>query len=131
MQTIQFQVEDEFPVEPSVIYNAWLSTDEHTAMTGAGADVSDTVGQTFTAWDGYITGKNIECVPNKKIVQQWRTSDFSDDEDDSLLEVTFESSNNGTVVTITHSNLPPHGTQYEQGWKDSYFTPMKDFFSNQ
>ena len=61
-------------------------------------------------------------------VQRWRTTEFEERDADSLLEVLFEAEEKGTKVTIRHSELPEHGMQYEQGWRDSYFTPMKEYF---
>ena len=50
------------------IYSAWLNSQPHTQMTGGEAKCSDKVGASFTAWDGYISGKNLELFENKKIV---------------------------------------------------------------
>ena len=41
------------------IYSAWLSSEGHTKMTGGEAIITDKIGDHFTAWDGYIEGKNI------------------------------------------------------------------------
>jgi activator of HSP90 ATPase len=97
-------------------------------MTGATAKVNAKVGGKFEAWDGYITGKNLKLETNKRIVQEWRTSEFSKDDDNSLLEIGFAKAKEGTKLSIKHSNLPEHGMQYKQGWVDSYFEPMKDYF---
>jgi uncharacterized protein YndB with AHSA1/START domain len=126
--TINFQVSDVIPAAPDIIFNAWLSSEEHTKMTGSRARVSSKAGEGFEAWDGYIQGTNIELDPPRRILQHWRTSEFADTEEDSLLEVFFESEGAGTRITITHSELPDHGMQYRQGWIDAYFTPMKAYF---
>ena len=123
-----FEISATFPSNPEAVYAAWLDSAKHSAMTGGTAKVSDKVGETFSAWDGYISGKNIELMPGKRIIQKWRTVEFSEDESDSQLEIIFESLDAGTLVTIRHSNLPPHGVQYKQGWVDNYFEPMKDYF---
>jgi PTH2 family peptidyl-tRNA hydrolase len=62
------------PVDPKTIYNAWLNSDEHTAFTKSKATIEKKVGSTFTAGDGYITGKNELLHMNKRIVQTWRTN---------------------------------------------------------
>ena len=98
-------------------------------MTGSPASISAVVGEEFTAWDGYILGKNLELEPGKRIVQTWRTTEFSADEPDSRIEITFESHGNQTKLVLKHTGLPPHGGQYEQGWVESYFDPMKEYFS--
>ncbi len=99
-------------------------------MTGGKAKVSKKVGDSFTTWDGYISGTNLILDRKKRIVQNWRTSEFDENEASSQLEVLFKKVKNGTEITIIHSNLPDHGAQYQQGWVDNYFTPMKEYFGN-
>ncbi|HZY38332.1 MAG TPA: SRPBCC domain-containing protein [Mucilaginibacter sp.] len=126
---LSFTVSDIIPAGKETIYSAWLDGKQHAAMTHTGtATASTKIGGIFSAHDGYISGKNIELVPSSRIVQSWRSTEFSDDEPDSLIEVTFEDCDGGTLVTLAHSNLPPHGTQYESGWKAYYFEPMKEYF---
>ncbi|NIS79253.1 MAG: hypothetical protein GTO14_03320 [Anaerolineales bacterium] len=125
---IEFEVSEIIPAIPEKIYNAWLSSEGHSEMTGSPARTSNVVGEAFEAWDGYIQGKNIELKHAARIVQTWRTSEFSDTDEDSRLEVLLESHEKGTRVTIRHSNLPEHGMQYRQGWIDAYFNPMKEYF---
>ena len=123
----EFEVSHHFSATPEVIYHAWLNSVEHSAMTGGTAEVSNVVGGTFEAWDGYITGKNLDLEPSKRIVQSWRTTEFTDDEEDSRIEILLKAQDGGTLVTIKHTNLPKHGLQYEQGWFDSYFVPMMGY----
>lgn len=127
--TIKFEISDVIPATQEKVYHAWLDSKEHGLMTGGSAQVSDKVGETFEAWDGYIQGKNLELEAPKRILQSWRTSEFDDAEEDSLLEILFAAEGKGTRVTIRHSRLPKHGMQYKQGWVDSYFIPMKEYFT--
>lgn len=127
--SISFKISSVIPAAPEIIYIAWLDSVKHSAMTGGSAEVSDKIGETFTAWDGYISGKNIELEAGVRMLQTWRTVEFAENEPDSLLEITFETHAEGALLTIRHSNLPAHGTQYEQGWIDNYFDPMKSYFS--
>ena len=126
--SVEFEVSDVVPASLEQVYAAWLDSDEHSAMTGSPARVSANVGGKFDAWDGYIRGKNLELEPSSRILQLWRTSEFEDSDEDSMLEVLFESTEYGTSVRIRHTQLTKHGMQYQQGWKDSYFTPMKAYF---
>lgn len=126
--TIEFTVSTIIKAKPEHIYSAWMSSSGHTKMTGSPATISDKVGTDFTAWDGYIEGRNLELVKDKKIVQAWRTAEFNPDEEDSILEVTLEPVDGVTRLTLHHTNLPPHGAQYEQGWEESYFQPMREYF---
>lgn len=113
------------------IYNAWLSSKGHTAMTGGNATASDQVGAKFTAWDGYINGKNLELEPGKRILQSWRTAQFKKDEEDSQIEIRLDEQDGQTEITLNHSNVPEGGEHYIKGWDVHYFDPMKDYFSKQ
>ena len=64
------------PASPVDIYRAWLDSIAHSEMTGGEAIMSDEVGADVSAWDGYITGRNLELVPGERIVQSWRTAEF-------------------------------------------------------
>ncbi len=126
---MKFELKATFMAPIEMVFSAWLDSDVHSKMTGGEAKVSDQIGESFTAWDGYIWGKNLEIEPNKRILQSWRTSEFSDEEEDSILELLFSKVNGVTEITLIHSNLPSHGKQYKQGWEDHYFNPMKEFFN--
>lgn len=122
-----FKILAVIPAAPAEIYNSWLSTKGHTAMTGSAAKVSR---KEFTAWDGYIFGRTLELEPDRRIVQAWRTVEFPDDSPDSHLEVLLEKTKGGTKVTLTHTNLPTgQADSYKQGWREFYFRPMKEYFS--
>ena len=126
--SIEFEVSDVIPATPEEIYKAWLDPVEHSKMTGAAARVSADLGEPFEAWDGYIRGKNLELEYPRRILQAWRTTEFEATQADSRLEILLESANGGTRITIRHSNLPEHGMQYQEGWRDAYFEPMKAYF---
>ena len=111
------------------IYNAWLASEGHTAMTGSPAKVDGRAGGDFTAWDGYIWGTFQELEKNRRIVQSWRTSEFPEEADDSRVEILLEEKNGETKITITHTNIPEgQADGYKQGWEDFYFKPMKEYF---
>ena len=118
------------PASPEAVYDAWIDTDGHTAMTGAPAETGREVGDAYSAWDGYITGTILELVPGRRIVQSWRTSDFDDDDADSTVAIELEPAETGARLTLSHSGVPNGQTDYENGgWKDFYFTPMTAYFA--
>jgi activator of HSP90 ATPase len=116
---------------PKTVYTAWLSSKGHTAMTGSPAKITARVGSRFSAWEGYISGRTLVAKLSSRILQAWRTTDFSDDEPDSSLEVLFEKVKAGTKVTLIHTKIPAgHGEEYRKGWIDFYFKPMKGYFAS-
>jgi activator of HSP90 ATPase len=126
----RFTVSTTLPAKPEAVFRAWLSTKGHSAMTGSPATVEPRVGGKFSAWDGYITGKTLELTPYSRIVQAWRTTEFSKDDPDSRIEVVIEAAKGGSKLTLNHSNLPQgQAESYESGWEESYFAPMREYFS--
>lgn len=117
------------PARVSEIYQSWLSSEGHTAMTGSPAQVEGRVGGTFSAWDGYISGSTLDLIPNRRIVQAWRTTEFPHNAPDSHLEILLDEVDGGTRITFIHSNMPPDQVDsYRQGWEDFYFKPMRKYF---
>ena len=125
---MKFEIEDTIGASPEEIYAAWTDAEGHAAMTGSPSTGSYEVGGTATAWGGYITSVTEVLEENKRIVQRWRTAQFTEDEGDSRVEITLSPVEGGTLVHIVHSDLPEHGMQYHQGWVDHYFEPMKAHF---
>ena len=119
-----------FNVKPHEIYKAWLDSKQHAKMTGGDAECGKLIGDSFTTWDGYISGKNIDLKPNQEIVQSWRTSQFNENDEDSYLKIQLREIKNGTELILIHSNIPEGQTQYEQGWKEHYFEPMNNYFED-
>ena len=126
---MEFTVKTQINATAKETYNAWLSSKTHSDMTGGEAIASNKKGEDFSAWDGYISGTNLDLIEYSKIVQSWRTDDFSKEEEDSILSIELKELNGGTEIKLTHTNLPEHGEQYIEGWEEHYFTPMKAYFS--
>ena len=125
-----FTIADTIPARAAEIYQAWLSSAGHAAMTGNPAAVDGTVGGTFSAWDGYISGSTLDLTPNERILQAWRTTEFPAEAPDSHIDVLLEEVTGGTKVIITHTNMPEDQVNsYRQGWEDYYFKPMKEYFN--
>jgi activator of HSP90 ATPase len=125
-----FEIYEVFPVKPSVLFEGWLDSKVHSDIIGSDSEIEPSVNGKFNIWDGYITGKTIELVKDKKIVQKWRTTEFPEKSQDSILELDFEEINDGTKMIIKHTNIPDgQSKDYKQGWIDYYFKPMKKYFS--
>lgn len=125
-----FTLSTTVPASAQEIYEAWLDSLAHSEMTGSEAVMSDEVGAEVAAWDGYITGRNLELVPGERIVQSWRTTEFDDEHEDSIVTVTLEEVEDGTLLTLIHSQVPEGQTSYQEGgWEEHYFEPMKAYFA--
>jgi len=120
------EVSTVLPATPQQVYDAWLGGRRHSKMTGGRATGSKVIGGRFTAWDGYVTGNNLELEPGKRIVQSWRTAEFPDGAPDSRLEIVLAPARGGTRLTLRNTELPHgDGPKYRDGWTEHYFAPMK------
>ena len=125
-----FELTCDLPARPEAVYAAWLSSEGHSAMTGAAAEVTDAVGAPYTAWDGYIEGRNLELVPFSRIVQSWRTSEFADSDPDSTVTIMLTPLGAATRLELRHAGVPDGQTAYEnEGWRNFYFEPMQAYFA--
>ena len=120
-----------FPdVKPVELYDALINARKHSAFTGAKATCQARVGGKFTAWDGYITGVNLELEPGRRLVQEWKTTEWPKDSPPSRLEWAFVEKRGGTEVRMVHSKVPASQAEsYRQGWIDYYWTPLKEYFA--
>jgi activator of HSP90 ATPase len=114
---------------PGDVYDALLNARKHSEFTGSPATANAKTGSTFRAWDGYIEGKNLELVKGKKIVQEWRTTGWPADYPPSRLELTLTAKKDATELRMVHSKVPAEQADaYAQGWYDSYWDPLKEYF---
>ena len=127
-KTIRQQVT--FRVKPHEVYEALMDSRQHARFTGEPARISRKVGGAFTAGGGYITGTNIELVPDRRIVQTWHASDWPEGH---LSTVIFQLRRvpAGTRLSFTHRNIPDEEAEsISQGWKEYYWKPLKSFFGS-
>jgi uncharacterized protein YndB with AHSA1/START domain len=126
-----FTLTTTIPASARQIYDAWLDSLAHSEMTGSKANMSNEVGADVSAWGDYITGRNLELIPGERIVQSWRTAQFTEGHEDSIITVTLEEAENGTLLTLVHGHVPDDQMSYEQGgWEQHYFGPMKKYFAD-
>jgi activator of HSP90 ATPase len=61
-------------------------------------------------------------VKGKKLVQEWKTSEWPEDYPSSILEFTFSAKSGGTEIEMVHSKVPASQVaQYRSGWVESYW----------
>ena len=113
---------------PDKVYEAYTSPERHSEFTGSRATGSPRVGGRFTAWDGYISGRFLELVKGKKIVQEWKTTEWPKGYPPSVVELRLEPKGRGTKLTMVHMKVPAEQAEkYAEGWADFYWKPLKRY----
>ena len=115
-----------FKASPHEVYEALMDSKKHAKFTGDKATISRKVGGKFSTFDGYSEGANLELIPDSKIVQTWRASDWPEGYF-SKVTFSFREIPGGTRLTFTQTDVP--AKQYDdiaQGWRDYYWAPLKE-----
>jgi activator of HSP90 ATPase len=118
-----------FKASPHEVYERLMDSRKHAAFTGGRASISRKVGGKFNAYDDYITGTNLELVPDKKIVQSWRGSDWPEGHF-SKAAFALKAVKGDTRLTFTQTGVPEEQYQsIKKGWIEFYWTPMKEMLA--
>ena len=114
------------PATPEEVYTALTNPLTIELWTGDPAVMSTVPDSEFAMWDGSVEGKNLEFEEGKKIVQQWY---FDGQPEASIVTIKLHPDKKGTSVELRHTNIPDKDYKdFAEGWDDSYFGPLADFF---
>lgn len=113
--------------EPSDIYSAITNPVTIELWSGYPARMSTEPGSEFSLWEDDITGKNLEFIPDRKVVQEWY---FGDQPEKSIVTITIEPDGENSSVTVEHTNIPDKDfTEIAEGWREYYMGAITGFFN--
>ena len=113
--------------EPADIYSALTNPYTIELWSGYPAIMSEQPGTEFSLWEGDITGRNIEFVKDRKVVQEWY---FGDQEEKSIVTITIFPDKDNSSVTVEHTNIPDDDFDgIAEGWREYYFGAITAFFN--
>jgi len=117
---------------PKVLYDLYMDAKKHSMVTGGPAVISAKEGSSYSAHGGYITGKNLQLVKNKLIVQTWRAQGWDENDVDSTFIINLEQKGKDVVLHAIHANLPDkHSGHIDKGWHDHYWNPWKQHLAGE
>ncbi len=89
------------------------------------AEISPEAGGAFKLFGGYITGRQVELVPNERIVQAWRTGGWGPGIY-SIARFELEEQGSGTRIIFDHTGFPEgEAESLASGWKAHYWEPLE------
>ena len=116
-----------FKASPEKIYATLTSGKEFGQFTGAPAEVSAVEGQPISLFGGQITGRNIELVADKELVQAWRVGAWPRGVY-SIVRITLEREGDETKLTLDHTGFPDGAADHlEGGWHKMYWEPLRTY----
>ncbi len=131
MKTKTINQEVTFNTSPHEVYEVLMDPVKHAELVNSNAEISQEVGGKFKIYDGYIEGKNIELVKDKKIVQDWKGDEDCWPEDHySRITILLEEVDEGTWLVFTQKEMPEKCyANFYDGWFDNYWKPMQNMFT--
>ncbi len=92
--------------------------------------ISRVAGGPFTLFGGYISGRQVELVPNQRIVEAWRVGSW---DPGSYSIARFELSAQGsdsTRLVFDHTGFPEgQGAHLAEGWRTNYWEPLAKYLA--
>ena len=115
-------------VAPADLYELFMDSGKHSAATGMPAKVSRKVGGKWSAFGGMILGRTLALVPNRMIVQAWRSSAWKKADPDSVLVVRSEKTHTGAAAHLAHVGVPRYDHEgVNQGWIKYYWDSWRKY----
>jgi len=112
------------------IYQVLLSSKDFAAFSGAAAEIDPKAGGSFSMFGGLVVGRNVELVPNQRIVQAWRLSQEFAEGIYSLVKFELKDENYQTRVILDHTGFPEgHFDHLYVGWTSHYWEPLRKFLA--
>jgi len=93
------------------------------------AQISAEVGGTFSTFGGIIVGRQIELVPDERIVQAWRPAHWKPGVY-SIVKFELAESGSGTLLVLDHRGFPDgDGQGLLDGWNKNYWEPLRKYLA--
>jgi len=121
--------EIDFKASPERIYRALLDSKQFASFTGMPAEIDPKAGGAFSTFGGLIAGRNIELIPNQRVVQAWRPTHW-DSGVYSIVRFELKVQGSGTKLVLDHCGFPEGEFDHlDSGWKMRYWEPLKKFLA--
>jgi activator of HSP90 ATPase len=121
--------EIDFKASAQRIYEVLLDSKQFAAFSGMPADIDPKVGGAFSMFAGLIVGRNVELVPNARIVQAWRPTHW-DPGVYSVVRFELKPQGSGTKLVLDHTGFPEGEFDHlEAGWKGHYWEPLQKYLT--
>lgn len=94
------------------------------------AKIEARAGGAFSLFDGHIIGRNIELVPDRRIVQAWRVVDWPEGIY-SIARFELDAQGSGTRLVFDHTSFPAGLHDHlASGWQERYWAPLKKYLGD-
>jgi activator of HSP90 ATPase len=114
------------PAPAKKLYAMYLSPRAHGAIVGGKVQIGSRPGTRFRAFGGALSGRMLQTIPGRLIVQAWRSRAFRKGDADSTLILRFTPKGRSGRIDLVHVNVPNHDYRgVSKGWKNYYWKPWR------
>jgi activator of HSP90 ATPase len=114
-----------FTAPVSKVYEALTQSAAHAAFTGAPAEISGDEGGAFSAYGGKVHGRQIELVPNERVVQAWRAGSWPEGVF-SIARYDLSDVGGKTKLVFEQDGVPEDQVGHiDGGWHKMYWEPLR------
>jgi activator of HSP90 ATPase len=114
---------------PERVYEVLLDSKQFAAFTGMPAEISRDAGGALKMFGGMIVGRNIELIPNERIVQAWRPAHW-DPGVYSVVKFELRKKDSQTILILDHTGFPEGDfAGLDSGWYERYWEPLKKYLA--
>jgi len=108
------------PAEPAQVYGVLADADALSALSGMSGRPGRVEGEEFSAFNGNVTGRQVEMVPDARVVQAWRFPRWEAGVY-SIVHFTLTAVDGGTRLVIEQHGEP-------QDWHDHIDANFPTFY---
>ncbi len=120
------------PASSEALFNMYLDSVEHAAITGAPVEIGSERGDSFSAFEGALCGTMLQVVPASLIVQSWRSNKFGEDDPDSTLVLSFKDEGDQGRINLVQVDVPDCDYQgVSEGWESFYWAPWRTYLGTE
>jgi uncharacterized protein YndB with AHSA1/START domain len=126
------QIAASLPASPDRLFDMYLDPVEHSAFSGSPVTISPVPGAAFNAFNNVLSGKILQVVRKRLIVQSWRSTNWGPTDLDSTLVLTFLPEAEGGRIELTQVNVVDTDfSGVSHGWEKFYWTPWRAYLSSE
>ena len=121
--------EVDFQASPERIYEALLDEQQFSVFSGETAQIQREAGGAFKLFGGRVVGRNVELIPNQRLVQAWRSQRWPSGIY-SIVRFELSVQGSGTRIIFDQTGFPPENWEAQNnGWRKFYWDRLQKYLA--
>jgi activator of HSP90 ATPase len=122
--------EVDFKASPARIYEALLDEQQFSAFSEETAQIQREAGGAFKLFGGRVIGRNVELIPNQRLVQAWRAERWPSGIY-SIVRFELTALGSGTRIVFDQTGFPPENLEQQNaGWPKFYWDRLRKYLDS-